>query len=131
MDSHSISHKITFLSTQIVNQQAYDAKVDIWSMGIMALEMKDGEPPYMGTDPIRAIWLIAQQGKPDIHGEEKLSPEFKDFLDRCLEVVVIRKLSIRYDDDPGGCQCPLVSRAVDVSPISEESFTKKGDSPSH
>ena len=76
-------------NAQIVNQQAYDAKVDIWSMGIMALEMKDGEPPYMGTDPVRVIWLIAQHGKPDIHGKEKLSPEFIDFLDKCLEVVVI------------------------------------------
>ena len=66
--------------------KVHEHKVDIWSLGIMALEMKDGEPPYMGTDPIRAIWLIAQQGKPDIHGV--LSPEFKDFLDKCLEVVV-------------------------------------------
>merc|ERR1712130_913098 len=75
-----------WMAPEIVNQQEYDEKVDIWSMGIMALEMKDGEPPYMGTDPIRAIWLIAQQGKPDIHGV--LSPEFKDFLDKCLEVNV-------------------------------------------
>ena len=111
--------------SQIVNQQAYDAKVDIWSMGIMALEMKDGEPPYMGTDPIRAIWLIAQHGKPDIHGEEKLSREFKDFLDRCLEVVLVTILhTTNAENYPGGRRCPLDSRAVAVSPISKDSGAK-------
>ena len=108
-----------------MNQQAYDAKVDIWSMGIMALEMKDGEPPYMGTDPIRAIWLIAQHGKPDIHGEEKLSREFKDFLDRCLEVVLVTiLLTTNAENYPGGRRCPLDSGAVAVSPISKDSGAK-------
>ena len=38
--------------------------------------------------PLRAIWLIAQHGKPDIHGQENMSKEFVDFLDRCLEVFI-------------------------------------------
>ena len=38
--------------------------------------------------PLRAIWLIAQHGKPDIHGQENMSKEFVDFLDRCLEVLI-------------------------------------------
>lgn len=71
---------------QIVNQQPYGLNVDIWSLGIMALEMKDGEPPYLNEDPLRAIWLISQQGKPEIQGKEQMSPEFLNFIDCCLEV---------------------------------------------
>jgi len=60
----------------------------------MAVEMKDGQPPYMNENQMRALYLIAANGKPD-YSQDQMSPEFIQFIDRHLVVDVKRRATAK------------------------------------
>ncbi|EEB07774.1 STE/STE20/PAKA protein kinase Shk2 [Schizosaccharomyces japonicus yFS275] len=80
-----------WMAPEVIKQQRYGPKVDIWSLGIMTIEMIENEPPYLKEDPIKALYLIAKIGTPTLRQPELLSPELRSFLSASLTISVISR----------------------------------------
>lgn len=74
------------MAPELIRGQDYDYKVDVWSLGITAIEMAEGEPPLLNEPPLRALLLITINGPPTLKAQGRWSPEFNHFLSRCCDV---------------------------------------------
>ena len=57
---------------------------DIWSLGITIIECMEGQPPYYGVKPLRAMFMISSKPPPAFKEPEKCSVLMNDFLGKCL-----------------------------------------------
>ncbi|KAI8977049.1 kinase-like domain-containing protein [Mycotypha africana] len=102
-----------WMAPEILMNQDYDTKVDIWSLGITSIELACGKPPFAEFDPITIFSMIVDDPPPTLYSNQCRyipSPTIQDFIDKCL------------DKNP--------QTRMSVSDVLNHSFIKKAQGPS-
>uniref|UniRef100_UPI000392CFF2 Serine/threonine-protein kinase PAK 6 n=1 Tax=Homo sapiens TaxID=9606 RepID=UPI000392CFF2 len=73
-----------WMAPEVISRSLYATEVDIWSLGIMVIEMVDGEPPYFSDSPVQAMKRLRDSPPPKLKNSHKVSPVLRDFLERML-----------------------------------------------
>ncbi|XP_066543987.1 myosin-IIIb isoform X2 [Amia ocellicauda] len=63
---------------------SYDARCDVWSLGITAIELGDGDPPLSEMHPVKALFKIPRNPPPTLRCPEQWCRGFSYFISQCL-----------------------------------------------
>lgn len=112
--TNSMQGSVFWMAPEVIRSQGegYSAKVDIWSLGCVVLEMFAGRRPWSREETIGAIYKIANGETPPIADEvrEAISPYALGFMLDCFTVLV------SYPPPPPSSPSPLQVFQVRKSP---------------
>lgn len=85
-----------WIAPEIARKHDGSHKSDIWSLGILLLELIEGEPPFLTMSPKEALSAIARQTPPRPRDPEKLSGELNQLIKGCLQAKEEDRMELKY-----------------------------------
>ncbi|KAI6646347.1 Serine/threonine-protein kinase PAK mbt [Oopsacas minuta] len=73
-----------WMAPEVILRQPYGTEVDIWSLGIMLIEMMEGEPPHFRETQSVAMGLVVTNPSPVLANQERYSSQLTDFISHLL-----------------------------------------------
>ena len=81
----SVQGTFQYLAPEIFQAQVYDAKVDVWALGMTLLELAQGFNPFQGEHFARVLYhLVDAPTSPTLQDPSAFSDSLVDFLAQCL-----------------------------------------------
>jgi len=74
-----------WMAPEIIRQVPYSNAADIWSIGITAIELAEGLPPYHNVNAVRAMFMISRKEPATLSDPKRWSKEFNSFVGTCLQ----------------------------------------------
>uniref|UniRef100_A0A5K3EKE2 non-specific serine/threonine protein kinase n=1 Tax=Mesocestoides corti TaxID=53468 RepID=A0A5K3EKE2_MESCO len=74
-----------WMAPEVIARAPYTTAVDIWSFGVLVIEMVDGEPSLFNEPPSLAMCLIKDKFTPHLKHPESQSAHLQSFLNATLE----------------------------------------------
>ncbi|XP_074390510.1 serine/threonine-protein kinase PAK 3-like [Zonotrichia albicollis] len=91
----SVAGAAGWLAPEVVTGQPCGPKVDVWSLGIVGIEMVEREVPSWNETPVLPQLLIATGGKQKLQQPNLFSSCLHDFLSCCLQRDEARRWSAK------------------------------------
>lgn len=70
-----------WMPPELIKKEDYNEKVDIWSLGIVIIELCNGEPPFLRLPHLKAMHNIVAKEPPRVQG---FSLPLCHFVEKCL-----------------------------------------------
>jgi serine/threonine protein kinase len=82
---HTIVGTPHWMAPELALGNSYDEKVDVWSIGILAITLADRKVPNSDLSPMKVLMMSAVEESPKVSEEGHWSQEMIGFIGRCLE----------------------------------------------
>lgn len=70
-----------WMAPELIKKEPYDEKVDIWSLGMVAIELVEGEPPFLRMKHQESMQKIVHTSPPVLSTGSK---DLRNFVSCCL-----------------------------------------------
>ncbi|KAJ3414787.1 ATP binding [Chytridiales sp. JEL 0842] len=80
----SLQGSVFWMAPEVIKGKGYSAKVDIWSLGCVTLEMCTGNHPWKQFDEMQTMWKLGKENTPPI--PDSLDDDVRDFILQCFTI---------------------------------------------